>query len=63
MTQSVPVKSTSSTLAVQSADLKPIELVWDELEQKVKAKQPTSAADLWQILQESWAELSLVYLQ
>ena len=31
---------------VQSADLNPIELVWDELGQKVRAKQPTSVAHL-----------------
>ncbi len=48
---------------VQSAILNPIELLWDELDRKVRAKQPTSAAHLWQLLQESWAELSSVYLQ
>ena len=37
-----------------SADLNPIELVWDELNRKVRAKQPTGAAYLLQILQESW---------
>ena len=47
----------------QSADLNPIELVWDKLEQKVRAKQPTSAAHLWQLLLESWEDLSSVYLQ
>ena len=47
----------------QSADLNPIELVWDELDWKVKAKQPTSATHLWQLLQESWAELSSVCIQ
>ena len=31
---------------MQSVDLNPIELVWDELEQKVRAKQPTSEAHL-----------------
>ena len=48
---------------VQSADLNPVELVWDELERKVRAKQPISAAQLWQFLQESWKELSSIYLQ
>ena len=48
---------------VQLGDLNPIELVCDELKQKVKAKQPTSAAHLWQLLQESWAGLSSVYFQ
>ena len=35
---------------VQLADLNPIEIVWDELNQKVRAKQPTSAAHLWKLL-------------
>ena len=47
----------------QLADLNPIELVWVGLVWKVRAKQPTSMAHLWQLLQESWAELSSVYLQ
>ena len=38
---------------VKSADLNPIELVWDELGRKVRAK----------LLQESLAEQSSVYLQ
>ena len=48
---------------VQSADLNLIELVWDELDRKVRAKQPTSVAHLWQLLQESREELSSVYFQ
>ena len=51
------------SLPVQSADLNPIELVWDELDRKVRTKQPTRAAHLWQLLLESWAELSSVYFQ
>ena len=43
--------------SAQSADLNPIELVWDELDRKVRAKQPTSATHIWQLLQKSWAEL------
>ena len=46
----------------QSLDLKPIKLVWDELDRKVKAKQPTSATHLWELLQQSWEELSEEYL-
>ena len=46
----------------QSPDLNPIELVWDELDRKVKAKQPTSATHLWELLQQSWEELSEEYL-
>ena len=45
----------------QSVDLNPIKLVWDELEEKARAKQPISVAHLWQLLQESWAELSSHY--
>lgn len=36
----------------------PIELVWDELERRVKAKQPTSVIHLWEFLQQIWEELS-----
>jgi hypothetical protein len=31
----------------QSPDLKPIEMVWDELDRRVKEKQPTSAQHMW----------------
>ena len=47
----------------QSADLNTIELVCDEIDRKIRAKQPTSAAHLWQLLLESWAELFSVFLQ
>ena len=40
-------------LAGESVDLNPIELMWDELDRKVKAKQPTTADHLWQLLLES----------
>ena len=42
----------------QSADLNLVEVVWDELNRKVRTKQLISAAHLWQILQESLAERS-----
>ena len=45
------------------SDLNPIELVWDELDQKVRTKQATSAVYLWHLLQQSWAEQSSVYVQ
>ena len=48
---------------VQSVDLNFIELVWDELDQKVKAKQPRSMVHHWELLQESWEELSYLNLQ
>ena len=43
----------------QSVDLNPIELVWDDIDWKVRAKQLTSAANLWQL----WVEVCSVYLQ
>ena len=66
MTQSLQVNSARGTLKskeeqhilqlmswqAQSVDLNPIELVWDELDRKVKAKQPASVAHLWKLLQE-----------
>ena len=48
---------------VQSANLNPIELVWAELDRKVRAKQPLSWVQLEQRLKESWTELSSVYFQ
>ena len=46
----------------ESPDLNPIELVQDELDRRVKAKQTTSATHLWELLQQSWEELSEEYL-
>ena len=39
--------------SVQSVDLNPIKLVWDEHDRKVRAKQGTSTAYLWLLLQGS----------
>ena len=36
----------------QSPDLNPIEMVWDELDRRVKEKQPTSAQYMWELLQD-----------
>ncbi|XP_073538709.1 endonuclease V isoform X4 [Phyllobates terribilis] len=36
----------------QSPDLNPIEMVWGELDRRVKAKGPTSAKHLWELLQD-----------
>ena len=47
----------------QSVDLNLIELVWDELDGKVRPRQPTNVSYLWHILQKSGPELSSVYLQ
>ena len=38
----------------KSPDLIPIEMVWDELDHRVKKQQPTSAQHMWELLQESW---------
>ena len=49
--------------SVQSVDLNSTELEWDELDWKVRDKQSTRAALLWQFLQEIREELSSVYFQ
>ncbi|CDQ86405.1 unnamed protein product [Oncorhynchus mykiss] len=33
----------------QSPDLNPIQMVWDELDRRVKEKQPTSAQHMWEL--------------
>ena len=45
----------------QSADLSPIELMWDEVDRKVRVNQATSTAYHWQRLQKSWVEQFSVY--
>ncbi|KAJ8342452.1 hypothetical protein SKAU_G00323800, partial [Synaphobranchus kaupii] len=46
----------------QSPDLNPIEMVWDELDRRVKEKQPTSAQHLWELLQDCWETIPGDYL-
>jgi hypothetical protein len=29
-------------------------MVWDELDRRVKKKQPTSAQQMWELLQDGW---------
>ena len=39
------------TWSQQSPDLNPIQMVWDELDHRVKERQPTSAQQMWELLQ------------
>uniref|UniRef100_A0A8C7UKE0 Coiled-coil domain containing 88C n=1 Tax=Oncorhynchus mykiss TaxID=8022 RepID=A0A8C7UKE0_ONCMY len=41
----------------QSPNLNPIEMVWDELDSRVKEKQPTSAQHMWKLLQDCWKRI------
>ena len=41
----------------QSPDLNPTEMVWDELDCRVKEKQPTSAQHMWELLQNCWKSI------
>jgi len=47
----------------QSPDLNPIELLWDELDRRVRNECPTSKNHLWSILQEAWNNLSQVTIE
>uniref|UniRef100_A0A667Z9S7 Tc1-like transposase DDE domain-containing protein n=1 Tax=Myripristis murdjan TaxID=586833 RepID=A0A667Z9S7_9TELE len=46
----------------QSPDLNPIQMVWGELDRRVKAKGPTSAKHLWELPQDCWKTISGDYL-
>uniref|UniRef100_A0A3P8RLB9 Tc1-like transposase DDE domain-containing protein n=1 Tax=Amphiprion percula TaxID=161767 RepID=A0A3P8RLB9_AMPPE len=50
------------TWSPQSADLNPFEMVWDELDHRVKAKGPTGAQHLWELLQKCWKPIPGHYL-
>ena len=41
----------------QSPDLPPIEMGWDELDHRVKEKQPTSAQHMWELLEDCWKSI------
>ncbi|CDQ62621.1 unnamed protein product [Oncorhynchus mykiss] len=41
----------------QSPDLNPIDLVLDELDHRVKEKQPTSTQYMWELLQDDWKSI------
>lgn len=47
----------------QSPDLNLIELLWDELDRRVRNKCPTSKETLWTLLQNTWNELDKTTLQ
>ena len=36
----------------QSPNLNPIEMVWNELDRRVKERQPTSAQHMWELLHD-----------
>jgi transposase len=42
------------TRPLQSPDLNPIEMVWDELNRRGKEKQQTSAQHMWELLENCW---------
>lgn len=42
----------------QSPDFNPIELLWDELDRKVRTDPPTSKADLLKKLKKHWSEIT-----
>ena len=41
----------------QSPDLNPIEMVWDELDRRVKEREPTSAQHMWELFQDCWKSI------
>ena len=41
----------------QSPDLKPIELLWEQLDRMVRKKCPSNQSNLWEVLQEAWGEI------
>lgn len=45
-------KESDGVLQQMTPNINPVEKVWDELERRVKEKQPTSAQDVWELLQD-----------
>ena len=41
----------------QSPDVHPIEMVWDELDLRVKEKQSTSAQHMWELREDCWKSI------
>jgi hypothetical protein len=54
LTKESDVELHQMTWPTQSPDLKPTEMVWDELDRRVKEKQPTSAQHMWELIQDCW---------
>ena len=46
----------------QSPNFIPVEMVWDELNRRVKEKYPKSAQNVWELLQDSWKSIPGDYL-
>jgi hypothetical protein len=38
----------------QSPDCNPIELLWDELDRRIRKREITSGTQLWEVLQQEW---------
>ena len=45
----------------QSPDLNPIEILWAELNRRVRARRPTNLTHLHQLCQEQWAKVHPIY--
>ena len=45
----------------QSPNLNPIEMVWDELDGRVKEKQSTSAQNMWELSHPGQREVFILY--
>lgn len=41
----------------QSPDLNPIEILWDELDRRIRKMQPTNLTALWECLQTAWHQI------
>ena len=46
----------------QTPDQNTIEMVWDELDRRVKERQPSSPQHMWELLQECWKSIPDDYL-
>ena len=51
------------TWATQSPDSNPIELLWEDLDCNTRNHCPTSEINLWDLLQDSWKNLTNAVLE